>query len=112
KSVLIFDLDHLIDHLKVEHAGNETGSDALDFVFAGFQLLALHFLGDNWAGNRLDGDSLETRFALLDDLADAGDGAAGADAGYEDVCLAVGVGPDFLGRGAAMNVRVGRVLNL
>ena len=47
--------------------------------------------------------------ALLQDLADAGDGSAGADAGDEDVHLAVGVGPDFLGRGGAVDLRVGLV---
>ena len=47
--------------------------------------------------------------AFLQDLADAGDGSAGADAGDEDVHLAVGVGPDFLGRGGAVDLRVGFV---
>ena len=45
-------------------------------------------------------------------LAHAGDGAAGADAGDEDVDLAVGVAPDLLGGGVAVDLRVGRVLEL
>ncbi len=61
---------------------------------------------------RLDGDRLEARLARLDHLADAGDGAAGADAGHQDVHLAVGVAPDLLGGGAAVDLRVGRVLEL
>jgi hypothetical protein len=35
----------------------------------------------------------------LDDFAAAGDGAARADGGDEDVDLAVGVGPELFGRG-------------
>ena len=41
----------------------------------------------------------------LQHLADAGDRSAGADAGDDDVDLAVGVVPDFLGRRAAMDLR-------
>ena len=44
--------------------------------------------------------------------ADAGDRAAGADAGDEDVDLACGVVPDLLGRGAAVDLGIGRVLEL
>src|SRR5262249_48005891 len=43
---------------------------------------------------------------------DAGYGAAGADAGDENVELAAGVVPDFLRRRAAMNVRVRRIFEL
>ena len=43
---------------------------------------------------------------------DAGDGAAGAHAGDEDVDAAVGVVPDLLGRGDAVHLGVGRVLEL
>jgi hypothetical protein len=48
----------------------------------------------------------------LQHLADAGDGAAGADAGDEDVDRAIGVVPDLLRRGLAVDRRVGRVLEL
>ena len=51
-------------------------------------------------------------FALLDDFGDAGDGAAGADAGDEDVDLALGVAPDFLGGGGAVDGGVGGVVEL
>ena len=57
----------------------------------------------------LDGYDLHLGFTLLEHLSDAGDRAAGTDTGHEDVDLAVGVGPDFLGGGAAMHGGVGRV---
>ena len=60
----------------------------------------------------LDRDHPDRRLARLQHLADAGDGAAGADAGDDDVDLAVGVVPDLLGGGAAVDLRVGRVLEL
>ena len=50
--------------------------------------------------------------ALLEHLADAGDGAARADAGDEDVDLAVGVVPDLLGRRLAVDRGVRLVLEL
>ena len=52
------------------------------------------------------------RLARLQHLPDAGDGAAGADAGDEVVDIAAGVVPDFLGRGAAVNFGIGEVLEL
>ena len=60
----------------------------------------------------LDGDDLHAGLALLEHLADAGDRAAGADARDEDVDVAVGVVPDLLGRGAAVDLRVRLVLEL
>ena len=47
----------------------------------GLSFLALAVCVMTGLVDRLDGDGLEARLALLDDLADAGDGAAGADAG-------------------------------
>src|SRR5207302_909270 len=84
--------------------GNEAGANALDLVPAGLDLLALHLLRDHRTRDRLDRDRLEARLALLDHFTDAGDGAAGADAGDENVRLAVGVVPDLLGGGAAAQV--------
>ena len=49
---------------------------------------------------------------VLDVARHAGDGAAGADAGDEDVDLAVGVVPDLGAGGALVDRRVGRVLEL
>src|SRR5207237_258943 len=104
--VLVGHLHHLVDDADVEHAGDEAGADALNLVPPRLQLLALHLLRDHRAGHRLDRDRLETGLALLEDLADAGDGAAGADAADQDVRLAVGVAPDLFGRGLAVDLRV------
>ena len=59
-----------------------------------------------------DRDDLQVRLARLEDLADTGDGSPGTDAGNQDVDLAAGVIPDFLGRGTAMDLGIGRVLEL
>src|ERR1700731_1078430 len=64
------------------------------------------------ARSGFDGDDLESGQARLQRLADAGDRATGADAGDEDIQLAAGVAPDLLGRGAYMDGRIGRVLEL
>ena len=82
-----------VDEVGVEDAGNEAGADALDLVRAGLAA------GEHGAVGRFDGDGLELWLALLDVAGDAGDGAAGADAGDEDVDLAVGVIPDLGARG-------------
>ena len=87
-------------------ARDESGADPLDRVGP------LRPSRQDRRGGRLDGDHLDPGLALLQDVADAGDGAAGADAGHEDVDLAVGVGPDLLGRGPLVDGRIGRVLEL
>ena len=52
---------------------------------------------------RLDRDHPHRRFALLDDLGDSRDGAAGADRGDKDIDLAIRVAPNFFRGGAAMD---------
>ena len=106
EGVVVADRDDLVDRRAVEDRRHEAGADALDLVRAGLAA------GQDRAVGRLDRDDLEAGLARLQHLADAGDGAAGADAGDEDVDLAVGVVPDFLGRGPAVDRRVGRVLEL
>src|SRR5664279_3760680 len=61
---------------------------------------------------RLDPDDLDARLARLQHLPDTGDGPAGADTGHQDVHSTVGVVPDLLGRGAAVDLRVGLVFEL
>jgi hypothetical protein len=90
----------------VQHLRHEAGADALDRV------RALGAFGEHRRCLRLHGDRLETGLAFLDDFGHAGDGAAGADAGHQDVDLAVGVAPDFLGRRAAVDFGVGRIVEL
>ena len=88
------------------------GADALDRVPAGLELLA----GFRCVMTGLLTGSTATIFTVglrdFEHFAHAGDRAAGADAGDEDVDLAVGVAPDFLGRGLAMDFGIGRVLEL
>ena len=66
-------------------------------------------IGDSAGSTAID---LNAGLRCLEHLADAGDRAAGADAGDEDVDLAVGVVPDLLGGGLAVDLRIGRVLEL
>src|SRR5262245_22081570 len=110
--IVVVHLDHFVDDAEVQHVGHEARADALNLVPAGLQRLSLHLLRDDRAGDRLHRNRLERRFALLDDFADAGDGAAGADAGDEDVDLAVGVAPELFRCGLAMDLGIGRVLEL
>ena len=110
--VLVGDLHHLVDNVEVEHVRNKSGADALNRVLARLDVLAGLALRDDRAIDRLDGHDLHVRLATLEHFAHAGDGAAGADARYKNVDLAVGVAPNLLGRGLAMDFRVGRVLEL
>ena len=80
---------------------------------ARFQLFTGQRLADDRRVGRLDrhgGDGLA--FGVLDVAADAGQRAAGADAGDEYVDVAVGVFPDFRAGGFFMDRRVGRVAEL
>src|SRR5690606_13664309 len=67
---------------------------------------------EDGAGLRLDGDDLDAGDPRLQHTADAGDGAARADAGNDRVNLAAGVLPDLLGRRALVHQRVGGVVEL
>ena len=68
--------------------------------------------GQHRAGTGSTAMILHAGLSCLEHFADAGDGAAGADAGHDDIDLAVGVAPDFLGRGLAMDFGIGRILEL
>src|SRR5262249_24035876 len=83
--VFVFDLHALVDDLHVQQVGDEAGAESLNRVPAGLELLAVHSLRNDGAVDRLDGDRLKARLTRFDDFADAGDGAAGADAGDEDI---------------------------
>ena len=100
KGVLVLDGDDLVVDLGVEDVGHKAGADTLDLVRA---CLAL---GEHRGGGGLDGDDLNLGVLLLEELAHAGHGAAGANAGDEDVDLAVGVIPDL---GAGRGLVDGRV---
>src|SRR5262249_23634670 len=60
-------------------------------------------------GGRLDRDDAQPRPARLEHAGDAGDRAAGPDAGDERVEVAGRVAPDLLGGRLAVDRRVGRV---
>ena len=79
KGVFVGDGDDLIVDLGVQHSGDETGTDTLDLV------CACNALGS--APERMHGSTATTLtpgFLLLEVLAHAGDGAAGADTCHED----------------------------
>src|SRR5436190_827398 len=93
--------------------GRVSGGEKYPAAYAArFQFLAVHLLSDDRAGDGLHGDRLEARLPLLDDLAHAGDRAAGADAGDEEINFAIRVIPDLLGCRAPVDLRVGGVLEL
>ena len=69
---------------------------ALNLVRPGLERLAGQRLRDDRGILWLDGDRLEAGLARADDLDTAGDGAAGADGGDEDIHLAARYRPRFL----------------
>ena len=99
KGVVIFDGDDLVVDLGVQHVGYE----ALNLVRTGSAL------AQDRGGSGLNGHDLDAGILALEVLAHTGDGAAGADAGYKDVNLAVGVVPDLGAGGGDMSLGVGRV---
>src|SRR5699024_1009570 len=100
------DVDDLVVDLAVQDAWHEVRPEALDLVRAGLAAVEDRgLLG-------LDGDDLHPGLALLEHLAHAADGPAGADPGDHGVDRAVGVRPDLLGGGAAVDLDVGGVVEL
>src|SRR3546814_17315301 len=99
------DLD-LVDQRGLEIVRHEAGADALDLVRAGLAA------GEHGAVLGLDGNHPQPRLARLQRLADAGQRAAGADGGDDDVDTAGSDAPDLLSCGAEVDFRVGRVVAL
>jgi len=89
----------------VEGVGDEGDADAFDFVGAGFASLQDGALG-------FDGDGEDARVLLLEEARDAGEGAAGADAGDEGVNAGVHLLPEFDGGGVVVELGVGGVVKL
>ena len=87
---LVRDGDDFVDHAAVENTGHEACTDALNLV------RARRAAGQHRRILRLQRDHAHRRLALFQHLSDAGDCAAGADAGNHDVDCAVRVVPDFL----------------
>ena len=92
--------------------GDEPGAKPLDFVGAGFQGLAGQSLGNDRRILWVHRDGLKRRFARFDDLHAAGNRAASSDTGHQNIHLAVGVGPNFLGGCLFVNCHVGRIFEL
>ena len=111
--LLVGDLLDRVDQREIEHIGHEARADALDLVRAGLERLAGALLGQDRARGGLHRHRKD-RLALgvLDVARDAGDRAAGADAGDENVDRAVGVVPDLRTGGLFVDRRIGRVLEL
>src|SRR5688572_13816796 len=81
EGLIVGDADDVVDDGGVEDGRHEAGAEALDEVWT--RLAAR----EHGAVGRLDGDDAHARLLRLEDLADAGDRATGADAGDEDVDL-------------------------
>ncbi len=106
--VLVAHLLNGVDQRQVEHLGHEARADALDLVRRRCERLAGEVLGQHRAGGGLHRHRLDVLAAhALDVARDAGDGAAGADTGDQDVDAAVGVVPDLGAGGGLVDRRVG-----
>ena len=103
KASSFFYTDDLVVNLGVEHIRNETCADALNLVRAALAG------GQDRRGIRLNGNNLDVRVLVLEVLAGAGDGAAGADACTKSIDLAVGLLPDLRAGGRIVRGRVCRV---
>ena len=78
KGILIGHGDDLIVDLGIQHIRHKARADALDLV------RARNTLAQNGGGGGLDGDDLDVGVLLLEELARAGQRAAGADAGASE----------------------------
>src|SRR3546814_20741054 len=98
---VVADAHDLVDQRGLEIVRHEAGADALDLVRAGLAA------GEHGAVLGLDGNHPQPRLARLQRLADAGQRAAGADGGDDDVDAAGSVAPDLPRWWAAVDFRVG-----
>ena len=80
---------------------------------AGLEGLAVHGLGDHRAVGRFDRHGFDRLAGVGFDVAgDAGDGAAGTDAGHQHIDGAVAVVPDLRARGLEVDLGVGGIVEL
>ena len=89
--LVVRDGDDLVDEGEVEYVRLEPGADALDLVRPRLRRFALLDGGQHRGVDGLDRDGEDRLLLLLEEAGHAGDRAARADAGDEDVHLAVGV---------------------
>ena len=109
QGVFVADRNDVVHDLEIEVARHEASAGALNLVRARLHRFAIACLRDDGGVFGLHRNGAEGFFAGLDDFAHAGNGATGAHCGHQDVGLATGVVPDFLGSCLAMNLGVGQV---
>jgi len=105
EGVVVGDHDNFVGHGTIEGIGNEGDADAFDFMRAGRASLEDGALG-------FDGDSEDARVLFLEEAGDAGESAAGADAGDEGVDAGVHLVPEFDSGGVVVEAGVGGVVEL
>src|SRR5262249_44692661 len=109
KRLLVGYRHEVVDHTHVERAWQLVLSNAFHLVRPAFRLAlplgAPHLAQDR--ANRIAGDYLNFRILLLQEAADAGDGAPGARRVHEMRNAAAGLLPDFWSGGRVVRVRVG-----
>src|SRR5579885_1119196 len=103
---VVADADDLVDELGVEDRRNESSADALDLV------RARRAAREHGAVLGLDRDHAHRGLARLQYGAYARESAPRTDATHDDIDRAAGVFPDLLGRGAAVDLGIGGVLEL
>ena len=106
KSVVVLNGDDFVIDLGVQNIGHKASANALDLV--GTRLA----LAQNRAGSRLNSNNLYVGVLLFQVGANAGHGAAGANACHKDIDLAVGIFPDLRSGCLLVCCRVCRVLKL
>jgi len=105
EGVAVGDHEDFVADGAIEGVGDERDADAFDFVGAGLASLQDRALG-------FDGDGEDAGILLLEEAGDAGERAAGADAGDEGVDASVELLPEFLSGGVVVELRVGGVVEL
>ena len=97
---------NLIINIGIQNIRNKSGTDSLDRMWP--------FLttGEHRRGIRFNGNHLQPGLSGLEHFAHTGNRAPGSNSRDENIDLAVGIAPDFLGRRRPVNCRVGRVLEL
>ena len=106
KCILVCDTNNFVVNLGVEYIRNEAGADTLNLMRAALAG------GQYRGGIRLNSYYLDIRVLILQVLAGAGYGAAGAYACNEDVNLVTGLLPDLGTGGCVVRSRVCRVYEL
>src|SRR5690606_31648220 len=104
---------YLVNQIKVEVLGNKAGPETLNLVGRGFDLVAPQCLGDDRGIRGLHRHSGNGfTFGLFNITGDAGQGAAGTNAGNKDIHFTIGIVPDFRAGGVFVNLRVSGILEL